>query len=150
MDPTPVPHAALVMVGDGTKARFFRNEGTPLHVNLVVERVLEHPDPPTREQGTSPPGRFIGGVSGQRSAVEQTDWHRLEEERFAHEIAAALYRLAHANAFSHLVVVAPPKVLGNLRAAFHQEVSKRLVAEIPKDLTGQSNSDIARLLSRQA
>jgi protein required for attachment to host cells len=116
-------------------------------VKLAIERELEHPNPPTHDQGTSPPGRFIGGVSGSRSAVEQTDWHRLEQERFAHEIAADLYRLAHANVFYQLVVVAPPKVLGNLRAAFHEEVRKRLLAEIPKDLTEHSTSEIARLLS---
>ena len=68
MKHSPIPHGALVLVGDGKKALFFRNEGTPLHVNLVVERVLEQPDLPTREQGTSPPGRYASG-SGPRSTT---------------------------------------------------------------------------------
>ena len=106
MNHTPISHGALVLVGDGTKALFFRNEGTPLHVNLVVERVLEQSDPPTREQGTSPPGRY-SSLGGPRSAMEQTDWHQLAEDRFAHEVSSALYRLAHANAYNELVVVAP-------------------------------------------
>ena len=146
MNHSPIPHGALVLVGDGKKALFFRNEGTPLHVNLVVERVLEQPDLPTREQGTSPPGRYASG-SGPRSAMEQTDWHQLGEDRFAHEITAALYRLAHANAYSELVLVAPPRVLGVLRDGLHAEVRKRLVGEIPKDLTGQPKADIARHIS---
>jgi len=135
------------MVGDGQKAFFLRNEGTPKHVNLVVERVLEQQNPPTREQGTSPPGRYMGPERTQRSAMEQTDWHRMAEERFAREISSELYRLAHANAFSELIVVAPPKVLGNLRDSFHEEVTKRVVAEIPKDLTGQPKEEIARLIA---
>jgi len=146
MNHTPIPHGALVLVGDGKKALFFRNEGTPVHVNLVVERVLEQPDLSTREQGTSPPGRYAS-AGGPRSAMEQTDWHQLSEDRFAHEIAAALNRLAQANAYNELVVVAPPKVLGVLRESFHAEVKKRLVAEIHKDLTGQPTAEIARHIS---
>ncbi len=144
---TPIPHAALVMVGDGRKALFFRNEGTPRHVNLVVERVLEQDNPATHEQGTDQPGRYMGSDGKSRSAVEEVDWHQLAEDRFAHEISTALYRLAHANAFEQLIVVAPPKVMGNLRGSFHQEVSRRIVAEIPKDLTGQPKDEIARVIS---
>jgi protein required for attachment to host cells len=147
MNHTPIPHAALVLVGDGRKALFFRNEGTPVHVNLVVERVLEQENPPTREQGTSAPGRFMGGGEGSRSAMEQTDWHQLAEDRFAHELSSALYRLAHADAYQQLVIVAPPKVLGVLRESLHPEVRKRIVAEIHKDLTGHTKSDIAKLIS---
>ena len=146
MNHTPIPHGALVLVGDGKKALFFRNEGTSLHVNLAVERVLEQPDLPTREQGTSAPGRYAS-AGGPKSSMEQTDWHQLSEDRFAHDISAALYRLAHANAYNELVVVAPPKVLGTLRESLHAEVKKRLVAEIAKDLTGQPKADIARHIS---
>jgi protein required for attachment to host cells len=48
------------------------------------------------------------------------------------EVADALNRLALANRFQKLIVVAPPKVLGNLRKAFHKEVRDRLKAEVPK------------------
>jgi protein required for attachment to host cells len=46
-----------------------------------------------------------------------------------------------------LIVVAPPKILGTLRAAFHQEVAKRIVAEVPKDLTSSPVSELVKLLS---
>lgn len=79
--------------------------------------------------------------------MEETDWHRLGEERFAAEIAAMLYRLAHANKYEALVIVAPPKVLGNLRKALHREVIERITAEIPKELTSHTVPDIQRLLA---
>jgi protein required for attachment to host cells len=141
-----IPQGALVLVGDGRKALFLRNRGTPLHVDLATERVLEHDNPETREQGSDRPGRYLGPDGVSRSALEQTDWHQLEEDRFATEISQALYRLAHANRFDHLIVVAPPKTLGTLRSAFHKEVATRVVAEIPKDLTGHSLPEIAALL----
>jgi protein required for attachment to host cells len=146
-DPTPIAHAALVVVGDGNKAFFYRNEGTPMHVKLVVEHVLEQSNPRTREQGTDKPGRYAGPDGNSRSAMEETDWHQLAENRFAQQISTELYRLAHANRFAQLILVAPPKIMGSLRPSLHQEVTKRIVAEIPKDLTGQTKEEIARLIS---
>jgi protein required for attachment to host cells len=138
---------ALVLVGDGRKALFFRNKGDALHPNLVVERVLDRENPPTDEQGTDQPGRTLGPPGPAKSAVEPTDWHHLAEERFAKDIAAALYRRAHAGRFDKLVVVAPPKVLGVLRKEMHKEVTARITAELPKELTSHPVSEIEKLLA---
>jgi protein required for attachment to host cells len=139
---------ALVLTADGNRARLLRNKGTALHVELVPELEMKQDNPPTREQGTDRPGRYGGGGdSNSRSAIEQTDWHRLAEERFAGLVAEKLYRLAHARAFDDLIVVAPPKVLGNLRAAFHPEVTTRVQAEVAKDLTALAPPEVAKLLS---
>ncbi len=138
---------ALVLVGDGRKALFLRNRGTPQNVKLVAERVLEQDNPATHEQGSDRPGRAHGTDGNARSAMEQTDWHQLAEDRFADDIADALYRMAHAQQFEELVVVAPPKVLGILRGAWHKEVSSRVVAEVPKDLTTHSVPEVSELLS---
>src|SRR5205814_7909050 len=110
--------------------------------------VFSQDNPATHEQGTDKPGRTSASGGTARSAMEETDWHRLGEERFAAELAATLYRLAHANKFEALVVIAPPKVLGNLRKAFHKEVVDRITAEVSKELTSHTVPDIQRLLAR--
>jgi protein required for attachment to host cells len=142
-----IPHDALVLVGDGARALFFRNEGTPDKIRLVVEGVLEQRNPPTRDQGVDQPGRVHASVGARRSSMEQTDWHELAKESFVEDIAAALYHAAHAGQFRDLVVVAPPRVLGNLRKAMHKEVADRIVAEAPKDLTSHPVQDIEKLLT---
>jgi protein required for attachment to host cells len=142
-----VPHNSLILIGDGQKALFLRNRGNAQHVELVVERILERENPPTREQGTDRPGRFFASVGVARSAMEQVDWHCLGKERFADELAEALYRHAHANRFERLVIIAPPKILGSLRRAFHAEVVDRIAAEIPKELTMHPISEIERILA---
>jgi len=139
-----IPYDALVLVGDGKKAIFYRNKGDAEHPNLIVEHVLAQDNPPTREQGADRPGHTTTPAG--RSAVEDTDWHRLEESRFADEIAQALYKGAHRGSYSKLVVAAPPKTLGELRKVFHKEVSERIVAEVNKDLTGHDVGDIETLL----
>jgi len=142
-----VPHNALVLVGDGQKALFLRNKGNPRHVALVVEQILERDNPPTREQGSDRPGRASASVGVARSAMEEADWHHIGKERFAAGLAQALYRHAHANRFEKLVIIAPPKVIGDLRKAFHAEVAERVVAEIPKELTSHPVAEIERLVA---
>jgi protein required for attachment to host cells len=147
-EPRPlVPHNSLILVGDGQKALFLRNRGNPRHVDLVVERVLERDNPPTREQGTDRPGRYAATLSGARSAMEEVDWHHLAKDRFASELAETLYRHVHANLFERLVIIAPPKILGDLRRAFHAEVLGRIAAEIPKELTSHPVAEIERLIA---
>jgi protein required for attachment to host cells len=52
-----IPSNALVMIGDGRKALFLRNRGTPRHVELITEGEIAQDNPPTREQGSDRPGR---------------------------------------------------------------------------------------------
>lgn len=146
MNNVRVPRGALVLVGDGRKALFLRNKGNPQNVELVTEQVLEQDNLASREQGADRPGRYLGTDRASRSAMDETDWHQVAEERFADEIAHALYRMAHARGFEDLVVIAPPKVLGNLREAFHKEVTERVVAEVTKDLTSHAIPEIAKML----
>jgi protein required for attachment to host cells len=150
-----IPREALVMVGDGERAVFLRNTGSPLNPKLEIEDVLQHENPATRELGTDGPTRgadyspgWSTNVGAPRSNIEQTDWHQLNEDRFAKDIADKLYQLAHAGRFDHLVIVAPPKVLGKLRQELHKEVLQRVVAEVPKEFARASVATIQEELSR--
>jgi protein required for attachment to host cells len=75
--------------------------------------------------------------------MEETDWHRLEKDRFAAELAQMLYRRAHADRFDRLIVAAPPRILGALRRELHKEVTARIVAEVGLDLTNHPVDEIA-------
>jgi protein required for attachment to host cells len=148
MEHIHIPNSALVLVSDGRRALFLRNRGTPKAPELIMERGLEsEKNPPSREQGTDRPGRKPGTDGVSQSAIEETDWHDQAEERFAAAVAETLYQMEHAREFSDLVVVAPPKMLGDLRARLHQEVADCVVAEVPKDLTSHPIPEISRLLS---
>jgi protein required for attachment to host cells len=79
--------------------------------------------------------------------VEEADWHRLAKEQLADEIAEALYRHAHNDLLTELVIIAPPKILGNLRRALHAEVVGRIVGEMPKELTSHPITEIEKLVT---
>lgn len=140
-------HGTWVVVADGEKALFLKNRGDALYPDLDVVREVREDNPPTREQGTDRPGRFNDGPSAHRSAVSETDWHRITKERFADEIADRLYAMAHRGEFKEIVLVAPPVVLGELRKKLHSEVSDRIVAEVTKTLTNHAIGDIEDILA---
>lgn len=141
-----IDHNAWVMVGDGEKALFFRNEGDATYPNLQIVNVMEQHNPKSSEQGTDRPGRSSSSVGTARSAMQETNWHKLEKHRFAKEIADVLYSAAHRGQYSKLVIAAPPMIMGDLRKAMHKEVSDKVVAEVSKDLTNMPPPEIERIL----
>tara|TARA_R110002110_G_scaffold180498_2_gene386477 strand:+ start:1161 stop:1562 length:402 start_codon:yes stop_codon:yes gene_type:complete len=82
-----IPHKAWVVVADGEKALFLYNEGDEVYPHLKVFREEHQDNPPNREQAANRPGRFNDGPGPHRSAVDDTDWHKLEKTRFAHELS---------------------------------------------------------------
>jgi protein required for attachment to host cells len=119
MSKLAIPHDAFVFVGDGRKALFLRNAGDEKFANFVTERVfVGEENPSTHEQGTDRPGRgFASAGSTRRSAMEPTDWHEIEEHRFAQRASEALGRLVRERAAPALIIAAPPRTLADLRNA---------------------------------
>lgn len=141
-----IPNDAFVVVADGRKMLFFRNEGDSEYPQLELERKRKQDNPPNREQKTDEAGRSFKSAGPGRSKMDETDFHQLEEDRFAEETADLLYKRAHKGDFAKLIIVAPPKTLGELRKNYHQEVKDRLIGEIDKDLTGHTIEDIEKIL----
>ena len=130
---------------------FLRNDGDAKFPNLKTEKVFEDENPPTHEQGSDRPGRVSeAALAGRRSAVEPTDWHDIEEHRFARTVAAAMEQMVRTSKAKALIVVAPPKTLAELRNAFHSDVKACIVAEINKDLTKHSVGEIEKHLTNEA
>ena len=141
-------HNTVVLVADGRKMLFLRNEGDAVHPNLVVETAEEQKNPATRDQGTGPAGRISSSQGPTGSAVGDTDFHQIEEDRFAAHAADLLRHRALSNDFESLIVIAPPRTLGELRKHYHKEASDRLTGELDKDLTGHPIADIETALMK--
>jgi protein required for attachment to host cells len=142
-----IDHDAWVIVGDGEKALFLRNEGNAAHLNLELIEVLTHANPSTHDQGADRPGRTHSSLGARRSALDDTNWHQLEKHLFAVEIADALSTAAHQGLYSKLIIVAPPQTIGDLRKHMHIEVSDKVVGQIARTLTNRPARDIERALS---
>ena len=142
-----LPHDAWVFVGDGRKALLFRNGGDELYPNLIVEQLFEQDNPATSEQGTDRPGRYASGPATPRSGFEATDWHEIEEHRFAKLMADRLDHLLAQKRFDKLVIVAPPAILGSLRKAISGQLAQHVIAEVDKTLTNHPPDKIEKVLT---
>jgi protein required for attachment to host cells len=122
-----------IVVCDGKKALVLENIGDEKFLNLRTREVYEHPDPKTSELGTDAPGRALNSLGTARSAMEQTDWHTQEEERFLRTLADRLDAAVNAGQAKSLILVAPPRALGVLRQTYSHALRGALRAEIDKD-----------------
>jgi protein required for attachment to host cells len=147
MNNVVVHNGAWVLVGDGRKALFFINKGSRDLLDLRVVETRIDENPATRDQGTDRPGRAFASVGGARSAVGDTDWHEVEEERFARAIAERINAGAEANEFSEIVIVAPPKTLGEIRKDLSKKAQGKVAGELGKDLTRHPLPDIEKALT---
>ncbi len=138
-----------VLLADGEKALFLRNDGDEQDFDLNVVRHEEQDNPPDREQSANRPGRMPDTGAQQRSAMDDTDWHELAKERFADDLADILYRCAHRGDFEHIVLTASPRVLGELREKMHKEVAERVIMEIPKTFTNHPLDKVEGLIAQE-
>ena len=138
-----------VLVADGEKALFLRNDIDEHDPDLNVVRIEQQENPSDRAQSANRPGRMHDTGPGQKSALDDTDWHELAKERFADDLAGILYREAHRGAFRRIILVAPPATLGELRNKLHKEVAEKVVGELHKTLTNHPLDEIEKILKTE-
>jgi protein required for attachment to host cells len=141
-----LPHNALVLVADGTKALFLRNQGDQNQIDLRTEAHDKRDDRKDREIKTDAAGTQGQRWGDARPAMDETDFHQQEEDRWVKKAADDLRQRALRNDFDALAIIAPPKALAVLRKELHKEVQKRIVLTINKEMTDRPIPDIEELL----
>ena len=137
-----------ILIADGARARIVLNDGPGRGIKPGPDKEFEGVNAPNRDIVSDRPGRaFNSSGSGGRHGMEpRTDPHEHEQRSFHHRIAAYLDEAAKRGDFDRLVVVAPPKALGNLRTELSGPTRAKIVGEINKDLTHVSIRDLASYL----
>jgi protein required for attachment to host cells len=142
----PLPHNALVLVADGRKMLFFRNQGDESQIDLRTESHDARRDRKERDYRTDAPGTVQQSFGYGRSTYEETDFQQQEEDRWIKDVAEELKVRALRNDFDAVAIVAPPKALGFLKKNLHKEVQKRIVCTVNKEMSGRPIPDIEALL----
>jgi len=92
-------------------------------------------------------GRTFESSSPTRHAVEpRMDVRDEVKLHFVHSIASKLAEKKSKKAFDRLVLIAPPKILGELKKRLEKSVRDAVVAELPKELTHYENHELAARL----
>jgi protein required for attachment to host cells len=147
-----LPHDSLVLVADGRKALFLRNQGDEYRIDLRTASHREREDRKNSDIKTAPSGQSPapGGTGLSGGTMGEPDFHQQEEDRFARELAEEINGMALAGRFETLAVIAPARTMGELRPLWHQEVAKRIAAEHVKEMTRRPVQDIEALLRSDA
>ena len=137
-----------ILIADGARARIVLNDGPGRGIKPGQNKEFEGVNAPSREIVSDKPGRaFDSAGQGRHSMEPRTDPHVHEQRAFHHRIAAYLDSAAKRGDFDRLIVVAPPKALGNLRSELTEPTRAKVVGELNKDLTHVPIHDLAAHLS---
>ena len=126
------------ILADGAKARILqRRASEPRSFAVVVTRSSAEALLLSHELATDRPGRAYESATPSRHAVQwKTDPHEAAKIHFEQKIADLVNRAAEQGLFDALVLVAPPRVLGEVRKALSPQAKERLIIEEGKDLLG--------------
>ena len=139
-----------VLVADATRARVLRQpEPAPRMHTPPLETIFTKKTRvlPARAIMSDEPGRSFSSVGEGRSAMEyRSDPVREELREFVREILDELDKRRERGEFQHLVIHAPPRMLGELRDLMSPHLAATVVAEFDKDLTKLPERDLREAL----
>jgi protein required for attachment to host cells len=125
----------LYIIADGGRARFVAmDDAGDFHTlsSFVSSEMHER----SSDLGRDRPSRVKESANVARHAVEpRHDLHEAAKEDFVRQVAAAVDQEHNERKFDQLVLIAPPRVLSELRASLSKPMAKVVVHELQKDLT---------------
>jgi protein required for attachment to host cells len=120
-----------VLVADKSVARIFMKDDG--HLELIAEAFPQ--ESLNAGLNNKSIGRVVSAGGHHHKFEPHMEQSRLDEVLFTQDIAHWLDMTKTEDAFDRLVVVAAPRVLGDLRNTLGRAVKSRIVAEVDKDLT---------------
>jgi len=134
--------STLVVAADGGTARFFTWSKPDDH--LAEHDNLRMAVPPSNgERGPAP--RVQDSTGHHRHRIERRlTAHDANEEKFLADVAIRIESLMKGFSATSLILCAPPKALGSLRAALNKASQDCELATIAKDLTKESVMQLDR------
>ena len=128
-----IPHKTIVAVLDGRTLDLFHNTGNEAEPDLqpLPTPKLDSHNHSGASHHSVPGNHAAGLVLEDAHAIAATHW--LNTEVLSHRIA-------------HLVVIAPPRTLGELRKHYHKTLEAILIKELAKDIVGRNGKDVLEAL----
>jgi protein required for attachment to host cells len=121
--------ALTYLVADGARARLMKRHGDGRFSTFA--NFSSDPLTGTRKDTR---GRVFGPTGRVRSAIEEPDADP-GRRRFATELAEAVEGFVVSGEVDRLVLVAPPRMLADIRSALSGRAARTVAGQLPKDLT---------------
>jgi protein required for attachment to host cells len=141
------PPVTWIAVVDGAQARLLATTNSREFTEVDA---LSSPEAhlPTRDLVSDRLGRGHESMAPAHHAIEaRHDPHERAKQAFLRAVAGRLLRGAQDDRYQRLVLVAPKRQLGDLRACLDDLVSGRVAAEHGKDLTKLPAAELRQRLA---
>lgn len=130
-----LPHGTMIALVDGERFELYRNTGTQAHPELSA---VDTPQLDETNRGSG--GHHFSSAGNPQESL-------IDEDAHAAAVADWLNGQVLAHKVENLVVIAPPRTLGELRRHYHKQLQAVLLGELAKELVGRNGSDIVVALS---
>lgn len=142
------PKKTWILVADGARARIFIKKHKSL--NNVMGQDFVGENLKDSEAGTDKPGRGYESSNPTRHAYQpRTDWHQYHKELFAKELCEIIEKANEGSEFDELIIISPPKTLGDIREHLCKQALAKVTAEITKDITKLSEHQLMSYLEKE-
>ena len=137
------PLIVRIVIADGEHVRFVQPDvDNVLRTIGSLDSASAHLR--SRDIGSDRPGRsFESGTVARHAVGERHDLHAIEKQRFVHLIGEQINAAAGRREFDKLLLVAPPRALGELRAALDAATLAKLVGTLEKDLVKTPDHELS-------
>jgi len=133
-----------IIVADGARAQVFVNSGHGSGLESALPQALVADNRPSGDIGSDRPGRSFDSAGQGRHAMQpNSDPHQYAQAEFARDIAKLLEEKRGQKAYDQIIIIAAPRMLGELRNALDASTSRLVIGEIDKDLTKLPVGDLS-------
>lgn len=137
-----------IVIAESARARIFTLSEPG--AKLAERSTLSHPESRMHDRDLTSdlPGRAFDSHGQGRHGMEQAhDPHGQQAQAFAAQIAREVERIRREEPFDGLVLAAPPRFLGLLRAELDHGTREAVVAEIDKNLVESDTETLERRIA---
>ena len=129
-----------ILIADGERAKIIEKSADGLkNIGLT-----HHSAESDKDKGHHSPGRVsLSVVQAQHSFPPHEEFRVFEKHEFAKEMADIINH--NNDHFDELLLIAPPKVLGDLRMDLNKKSTGKIVGEVHKDYTHSPIVEIEHL-----
>jgi len=136
-----------IVVADHQHARFFENDGPTRGIKPIESLSLDTHLAASHDVMSDRPGRSWSAKNGVRHGLEpHVDPHRQEGMKFIQRVIEVVTKASEKSEFDRLILVMPPRALGEFRKFLPVSVRERISGELAADLTKSTAPEIANRL----
>jgi len=136
------PLTLRIVIADGEHVRFVQPDAdNALRTIGSFDSASAHLR--SRDIGSDRPGRALeSGASARHAVGQRHDLHAMEKEKFVRLVGEQVNAASERDEFDELLLVAPPRALGELRDALDAAAQAKLVGMLEKDLVKTPDSEL--------